>query len=345
MTEFSTAPRPMAIGDILDGTFRLYRNNFLLFLAIAALAQVPLLIFQVAFQSTAGVAFTTDYLELIENAASLDPNNPFEDLPLASIGIYLIGSLLFSLFQYGIVQQLMNGALINAAAQRYQGEAVSVLGSYSFSLGTALNLILSGFVVGLISFFSVVIFMVVTFGAIFGLAAMVGASAFASGDGSGVASLLIGLLIGALALVLGLGVVVGLFYILLRFVFVPQAVVLERQGIFGALGRSWQLVGGSFWRILGIVLLITLLTTILVGIPVGILSFVMQILLGNLEDPLQNLALVTALNTIITALATILILPVSWTAMTLLYFDVRMRREGSDIVQRLQEQPGLVVER
>jgi hypothetical protein len=31
--------------------------------------------------------------------------------------------------------------------------------------------------------------------------------------------------------------------------------------------------------------------------------------------------------------------------MTLLYVDVRVRREGFDIAQRIQEHPGLVVER
>ncbi|NJM06240.1 hypothetical protein HC891_08655 [Candidatus Gracilibacteria bacterium] len=339
MTEFSNAPRPLAIGDILDGTFRLYRNNFLLFLGIAALAQVPLLIFQVAFQATAGMQFTTDYLQLIENIGSLDPTiDSFNDLPLASVGIYLIGSLLFGLFQYGIVQQLMNGALINAVAQRYRGEPISVLGSYSFSLTTAFNLIGSGLIVGVIVVLVSFVASAIGVGSIFLLATL------AEGGDSG-GAILSAILAIVLTFVLGLAVIFALIYILMRFIFVPQAVVLEEQGAFTALGRSWRLVGGSFWRLLGITLLIGLLVYILVGIPVGILSFVMQLTLGSVDDPLQNFALVTALNTFMTSIAQMITLPVQWAAMTLLYFDVRVRREGFDIAQRLQEQPGLVVER
>src|SRR5438105_13540126 len=48
--------RPMGIGDILDETFRLYRENFMLFVATCAVLEVPAQIINVLIRLSAPVA-------------------------------------------------------------------------------------------------------------------------------------------------------------------------------------------------------------------------------------------------------------------------------------------------
>src|SRR5207248_47552 len=50
--------RPMGIGDILDETFRLYRENFMLFVATCAVLEVPVQIVNFLIRQTAPVAPT-----------------------------------------------------------------------------------------------------------------------------------------------------------------------------------------------------------------------------------------------------------------------------------------------
>ena len=52
----------------------------------------------------------------------------------------------------------------------------------------------------------------------------------------------------------------------IRWLFAPPTVLLERTGVRASLGRSWRLVGGSWWRCFGIVLLAQLLASVLSGV-------------------------------------------------------------------------------
>lgn len=110
-------------------------------------------------------------------------------------------------------------------------------------------------------------------------------------------------------------------------------VVLERAGVFTALRRSRRLVRGSFWRVLGVLLLVQLISTVLSGVltvPVGFLSAAAGAATG---DAGNSFALVPQL---IQAVGAILVgtitLPFVCGCRALLYLDLRMRREGLDLV-------------
>jgi len=82
----------------------------------------------------------------------------------------------------------------------------------------------------------------------------------------------------ALSLLLGIAVTIGFVllivpgvYLLTIWAVAAPSLVIERHGVFAALGRSRELVRGHGWQVLGVILLVLLLT-LLVGIIVGILA-------------------------------------------------------------------------
>jgi hypothetical protein len=131
-----------------------------------------------------------------------------------------------------------------------------------------------------------------------------------------------------LALVLGLVLlVIPFFIVLVRMTFAPTVLVVE--GIRGpkALGRSWRLAGGHFWRLAG--------TLLLAGLIAGVVSSVLTVPtefaalgLGENGWPVRALG---------SSLATVLVTPFSTLITVLLYFDLRIRKEGYDIEVLTQE--------
>ncbi|MFO0809516.1 MAG: hypothetical protein U0746_12895 [Gemmataceae bacterium] len=153
-----------------------------------------------------------------------------------------------------------------------------------------------------------------------------------------VTSLLGGLLIG-----LGLlACVIPGIYLSVIWAFIGQTVVLEKLMGMEALKRSSSLVQGFFWRVLGILVL------------VGAINFIVQLLLvGGLELVLPSHDIVTRTQTfggqtmqiptqvprfpnaiihvLITQLVSILFTCYGQICQTLLYLDLRIRKEGFDL--------------
>lgn len=121
------------------------------------------------------------------------------------------------------------------------------------------------------------------------------------------------------------------FYIAARFFGVVPAVVLERQGVFGAFGRSLALSKGNTMHVLGALFL-------LYGIYI-VGSFAVSaigVLLGNF-------LVVTLLSTLYTIVA----FPIVGLGTMVLYYDTRIRNEGYDL-QRMTEglgNPGATIPR
>ena len=112
-------------------------------------------------------------------------------------------------------------------------------------------------------------------------------------------------------------------FFLVRFGLCYQAVYLENAGVTGSLGRSSILVRGSWWRVLG-----TLVVT-------WILVFLVALVLGSIAD-LLGLALPGGIprrvvTGVLTAMVQALTLPFSSLAVTLLYLDLRIRKENLDL--------------
>lgn len=315
--------RPLALGDLLDGVFRIYRSNFLTLIAIVAMLQVPLLVAQILLDALLGARSIQNIQDLVEALARFDPRfDSFNDLPLGSVVPYFAITFGIALVQGLVVQQLVQGALAAAVADTYLGRPVTVGGAYGKVLPHLPALIGGGLLLGLLAFAVIG----VAVGLVAGLAVLLvtGAGGSVNSGGAVAAGVAVALLFVAVVF----AVVVATALVLVRFAFFVQAVVVERRGPVDALRRSWRLVRGSYWRVLGIVLLLLLLVYILVGVPTGIAGVVINIVF---PDPLRQFALRQSLSTLIGYLSQIVVLPLQLIAYTLLYYDLRVRKEGYDI--------------
>ncbi len=110
-------------------------------------------------------------------------------------------------------------------------------------------------------------------------------------------------LIGA-SILAGIGIVIGFVLCILPGIFlitiwsvIAPSIVVERKGVFEAFGRSWELVKGNFWQVLGVIVIFWILTFVIVGIAgaigaaVGVvLAFLLVWIVGFLVAPLSALA-------------------------------------------------------
>lgn len=114
-------------------------------------------------------------------------------------------------------------------------------------------------------------------------------------------------------------------YLTTRLLFVPQVVVLERQTVWAAFKRGWLLTRGSFWRVLGMYLLASIIAMVVSSIVATPLSFIAGLV--ALASTVASAALLGA-TTVVSLLITI---PYSAAVASIIYIDIRMRREGLDI--------------
>jgi hypothetical protein len=136
-----------------------------------------------------------------------------------------------------------------------------------------------------------------------------------------------------LALVGVIGGVVLMVFLFTRWSFAAPALLLEEQGVFAAMRRSFRLVRGSFWRVLGI----TLLAQLLVGVGSAVIEVPFSLVSALFQDADQlygdfwaNLGQLTVQG-VGQVLAGAVFYPFTAAVTTLLYIDVRMRREGLDV--------------
>ncbi|UKA48518.1 hypothetical protein LFT48_13800 [Arthrobacter sp. FW305-123] len=175
-----------------------------------------------------------------------------------------------------------------------------------------------------------------TFGGLLAAAAVIGIAILLF-TAMGPAALLI-------VLPLGLGSVVAFVWIALKLMVAPAAIVVERTGVYDGLLRSWQLTRNNWWRIFGITLVVTIMVGIIaqiVQIPVSLVSAAIGGVVAPHPDPesmTSTLILTTVISTAIGALVGSVTFAFQASVSSLIYMDLRMRRDGLDVeLMRLME--------
>ena len=113
-----------------------------------------------------------------------------------------------------------------------------------------------------------------------------------------------------------------------KWIAVLPAMFVENTGLFPAMGRSWRLVEGRWWRTFFILLLVFVLNYV-VSLALGAFLYLGQILLSLLLSPYLALAIYEGAVVLVSALVT----PVLLIAIVLIYFDLRVRKEALDLFQ------------
>lgn len=276
MTEMPTR-RPMTFSflELLDRTFRLYRENFLTIVGLVAIVTVPITI-----------------LNLLLNPASaaLLSNQPttFRATTGSSAAQLLLSIL-------NLVQTVLIYAPITYIASEYLfnrkvsiGEAFSGASDRFTKVGC--GLILMGFVI-----------------AIFAIAAAFVVAAFPP----------------ALALA---GILVYIFVSASALMF--PVLTLEDIGPSAAITRSYSLGKRRFWALVGVGVILAIIGALVGAILGGSATLLVLSVTPARGGGMVQIVLITFLTTLIS----IVITPLSPIAFTLLYYDIRVRSEGLDIM-------------
>src|ERR1051326_5033164 len=294
------ALRPMSTSQVLDRTFHIYRNHFLLLAGIGALVPAALLIMQLSFIP---LGFP-----------------PRTNQPPETLLVLLLGYFACSAFIYVIGNALAAGATVYGVSKLHLGQSVTIGESYRQVFMRFWRVLGTILLISLIVFGSIFVGEIIAI-LVFTLAA--GSTAiFARGGAMGGVGVVLAV-IWAFSL-FALGVVFAIFFYC-KFALAVPACMLEHLPVGAALSRSWRLTKNSFWRIF----LVYLLT--------WILSFVLALVLGApgqiYTAMVHNKAVVlgVVLQEVGGFIAGVIANPISTIAIALIYYDQRVRKEAFDL--------------
>ncbi|HEX6293112.1 MAG TPA: hypothetical protein VFZ66_28280 [Herpetosiphonaceae bacterium] len=311
--------RQLGLGELLDESFRLYRSNFLTFVAITALILVPYTLISFIVQYP-----LQEQLAELQNQAN-SGSNPFGQASpfqfFSDMLFWYVGLMGLGLFYTVIFQPLLEGALAHGISQRYLGRETGVGESFGAALRRGAALIGARLIPTLIG--------AAITGGVFGLLALLGVLLVGQSisDESSAQSLAGIAILGMLGLGLLAVISVLILALLVRIFFTSQAVMVEGQGAWSSLVRSWHLTQGYFWRTVGYLLVILLLMYFLVSVPAMVI--VMPTVLLNVDPRIQ-----LVISSVVSAVFSVIATPFSMISYTLMYFDLRIRKEGFDLEQQ-----------
>lgn len=293
--------RPLGLGDLYDGAFRIIRYNPKVLVGVpvlvaAASLLVPVVL-TVVLTWVAGVTFDPEASDLStgDAIALIAIIGSFGLAALGqSFGMLLVTAMIAHVVQAAAVGRRLG---IGEAWRATHGKRWRVVG-LALLLGLAWLLALGVYVV------------------------LWAALAIAT-DGSGVL-VVFGVVTGPLVLALAV-----LGYVRITYLAIP-ALVLEDVGVLGAIGRAYRLTSGAFWRTFGIAILTWIVAQVgasLLTCPLGIVAGALSLTVPPEYELLVNLAL----QAVSTVLSAALVTPFMTSVSTLQYVDLRMRKEAFDV--------------
>ena len=309
--------RPLSIGDIYQGAFAAIKTNArTMFGFTAALLGVVLVI-----------SIATNYAIInLVLPNYLSPNSPYAAVFTSLSGSFsqLGGSLLQVL-----ATVLLSGLIVVAVSRSVLGRVASSKEVWERTKSKFLPLIGLNIITSIISGLMMIIGIVVFF------VLLASAASTAKTDREFLQDLGVSL-VGLLILMVISALVSS--YLSIKFSVASPAMVLENLGVFAAIGRSWSLTRGNFWRLFGINILTAIITSMVAGIFVGIADALGAIFIvvgsSSPEDVIASLNTTYILVMVTSTIAQLLILPFTSSVNALLYIDLRMRKEGLDVELR-----------
>jgi len=301
MTAATPVLHPLSAGELLDHAIYLYRKNFVTALGIVALTNLPVLVLQLG-QSLVMPAAT---VRLAPAGAGFTSS-------------YLIYSLLTILVAAVsvVATGLHAAALAVLVGESYAGRSTTIALVYRRVLARGLSVLGAQLIFALGT--------VVLYGSLI----LVGAVSLLHNSDSRTGTTLVGLVTLLICCII-LPLILP-FYLLLytRWFLSVQCIILENRGALSGLKRSWSLVGGHFWRVLSIWFALVLF----VSLPeIGLVLLARY--LAGLVLP-STVALIA--SQVAGGIMVLFISPIVSLVTALLYYDLRIRKEGYDLEVRAE---------
>jgi len=264
--------RPLSVGEVLDRTFALYRNYFVLFIGISAIPQILLLIVnlcQVFFLASSGLP--------VPGSARPTTVPPSIGSPGTVGAVVGLGFLVVVVTLVAIL--LSQGATVIAVSEIYLGRTITIGESFRRVLGE-------------------------------------------------IGTLLAVMILNGLAILAGfLLLVVPGIYVMCRLIVSVPAALLEQLGAREAIERSWALARDNAGR----AFLIIALYFALSFAAAGLLTFPFQMLILLQKNSPSMVLVYMGLAQVGAFIANVLVTPVMTIASSILYYDLRVRKEAFDL--------------
>lgn len=303
--------RPLEFGTILGASFQVLRRNPRPTFGVALLIQAGAFLVSLLL----GGAFAFFVTSRIFSATAEDEST----IVAGTVGLGIVTALV-TVFLFLLGSALLQGIIVVEVARGTVGEKLPLRKLFGFARGRIWALVGWAAIVGGA--------MLVALAVVAGLIALLVVFL-------GMVGAVLGVLFGILA---GLGLVVLGVWLGTKLSLVPSALVLEKISLRRAVGRSWHLTKDHFWRVFGIQLLVSMILSFASSIVTVPLTLVFSILLSlvNPNNADSTTALVWAIIAYIAqVLITVVIGSITAIVVTatssLLYLDLRMRKEGLDL--------------
>ncbi|GGY49383.1 proline-rich domain-containing protein [Streptomyces djakartensis] len=298
--------RPLGVGEILDGAVSTMRTYWRTVLGISLTVAVLTEVIAVLFQGLVLGDSSTDALN--------DPSATLSELSRAMGDAMLNSTVVFVISLVGTV--IATALLTTVTSRAVLGKSVTIGEAWRDARSQIVKLF------GLICLLLLITAGIVTVGTLPGVLVTVAGS-----TGAGVALTVLG--------VIGAGIVA--LWLMIRFSLASPALMLEKQGIKKAMGRSAKLVRGTWWRIFGIQLLATIIANVVASIIVIPFTFLAAASSGDgitgwLNSGGPSLGwtflIISGIGAVIGSTITF---PITAGVTVLLYIDQRIRREALDL--------------
>ncbi|WP_329217878.1 glycerophosphoryl diester phosphodiesterase membrane domain-containing protein [Streptomyces sp. NBC_01485] len=299
--------RPLGVGEILDGAVATMRTYWRTVLGISLTVAVVTQVFVVLLQGLI-LEGATDTTALGDRSATVDEQLDAMSDALRASGPVLLITLLGTITATALLTAVTSRAVL--------GKPVTLREAWRDARPQVPRL-----------FGLIFLVMLITAGAAFACL-LPGALVTAAG------STAVG---GALTAFGVLGSIVVGLWVLIRFSLASPALMLEKQGIKKALGRSAKLTRGSWWRVFGIELLAVIIANIIAMIVVVPFVLVGAALSdGGVGGVVEagggdfgwTYLIVSGVGSVIGSMVTF---PIVAGVFVLLYVDQRIRREALDL--------------
>jgi len=292
--------RPLSLGEIMDGAFQALRTNPRSMIGISAVLLAVLSVLTIPIQAAILVRMPSD-------SEMADPD---ADLTNGDLAAMLIGWAVPGILQM-IAVLVLNGLLVLAVSDAVLGRRTPLADLWSRVGGRigaiiGISLLTSLTVAAVFVAFLLPGFLLIAFDAV---------------------------ALGVLLLVLGaLAAIIVALLMWARWSLAAPALLLERRRAVESLRRSWNLVSGSGWRVLGIMILAQIIAGIgsaLLAMPFSLGSEAVRSASDDLDYAHSLLSVL--ISSIGETAAGAVFFPFGAAVTALLYTDLRMRKEGLDV--------------
>jgi hypothetical protein len=297
--------QPMRTSQVLDRTFSLYRKNFVLFAGLAVLPPACLLLGELLFFS----------LILSGIGKFSDPT------AAAVVGFAMFGAVVVLVPLWMAAYDFAAGGSTFAVWRLHLGLATTIRESFKFIKSFFWRILGIQLLTGVAILFVAgigVVAVTVTIGVFSNPARAAGAEA---------AVILLAVLLGGSALAL-------LLFVYARLSVAIAVCVVEKRGVIDSLQRSVTLTQGTVWRIV-LVLLLAFVLTIALSAVFSLIPYILSLFLmfanGQAKGKESLVFLSIAVKYLGDFVASTISYPIATIAISLIYFDQRVRMEAYDL--------------